>query len=465
MSDQPIRPEPAGREGTAPPEADRSTLRRAVGASAIGNAVEWFDYGVFAYGAVIISQVLFPEEATGALIFTLLAFAVSFIMRPIGGMVWGPLGDKIGRKKVLAATIMLMAAATFCIGLIPSYAAIGIAAPVLLYLLRMVQSFSTGGEYGGAATFMAEYAPDRKRGFYGSFLEFGTLAGFNGGALLMLTLTWNLSQAQMLDWGWRIPFLIAGPLGLIGLYLRSKMEDTPVFRELEAGTETTDERVLDKFKDLFTTYLPIMLRLGALVIALNVINYTLLSYMPTYLQTTIDLSDSHALIIPIVGQFAMMAVLPFVGALSDRVGRKPLWIGSLVAFIILAVPLYHFMAQGFTQAMIAFTILGLLYTPQLATISATFPAMFPTHVRYAGLAMGYNISTSLFGGTAPLVNESLIDSTGNTMWPAYYMVGACVVGLIGAVTMIETKGVSVRGTEVPGTGPIPVLAGEAREQR
>lgn len=460
MSDRPSHAERARHEPDAPPEADRSTLRRAIGASAIGNAVEWFDYGVFAYGAVIISQVLFPEEATGALIFTLLAFAVSFIMRPIGGMVWGPLGDKIGRKKVLAATIMLMAAATFCIGLIPSYAAIGIAAPVLLYLLRMVQGFSTGGEYGGAATFMAEYAPDRKRGFYGSFLEFGTLAGFNGGALLMLTLTWNLSTAQMLDWGWRIPFLIAGPLGLIGLYLRSKMEDTPVFRELEAGTDTTDERVLDKFKDLFTTYLPIMLRLGALVIALNVINYTLLSYMPTYLQTTIDLTDSHALIIPIVGQFAMMAVLPFVGALSDRVGRKPMWIGSLVAFIVLAVPLYHFMAQGFTQAMIAFTILGLLYTPQLATISATFPAMFPAHVRYAGLAMGYNIATSLFGGTAPLVNESLIDATGNTLIPAWYMVGACVVGLVGAVTMIETKGVSVRGTDIPGTGPIPVAAGQ-----
>ena len=446
-----------------PPEADKATLHRAIGASAIGNAVEWFDYGVFAYGAVIISRVLFPEEAAGAIGFTLLAFAVSFVMRPVGGMVWGPLGDKVGRKKVLALTIMLMAAATFCIGLIPSYAAIGIAAPILLYLLRMVQGFSTGGEYGGAATFMAEYAPDKKRGYYGSFLEFGTLAGFNLGALLMLLLTWNLSETQMHDWGWRIPFLVAGPLGLIGMYLRSKMEDTPVFRELAEQTETTDERVMDKFKDLFTTYLPIMLRLSALVIALNVINYTLLSYMPTYLQTTIDLSDSHALIIPIVGQFAMMAVLPFVGALSDRVGRKPLWIASLVAFVILAVPLYHFMAQGFTQAMIAFSILGLLYTPQLATISATFPAMFPTHVRYAGLAMGYNIATSLFGGTAPLVNDRLIAATGDTMWPAYYMVGACVVGLIGAVTMIETKGVSVRGTDVPGTGPLPIISGESAD--
>ena len=147
---------------------------------------------------------------------------------------------------------------------------------------------------------------------------------------------------------------------------------------------------------------------------------------------------------------------------GSPVQTNGLAIASLVAFIVLAVPLYHFMAQGFTQAMIAFTILGLLYTPQLATISATFPAMFPAHVRYAGLAMGYNIATSLFGGTAPLVNESLIDATGNTLIPAWYMVGACVVGLVGAVTMIETKGVSVRGTDIPGTGPIPVVAGQER---
>lgn len=448
-----------------PPDADKATLHRAIGASAIGNAVEWFDYGVFAYGTVYISKALFPEHATNAMIFTLLAFAVSFIMRPIGGLVWGPMGDRIGRKKVLAMTIILMAAATFCIGLVPSYASIGIAAPILLYLLRMVQGFSTGGEYGGAATFMAEYSPDSKRGFYGSFLEFGTLAGFNLGALIMLGATNVLDDASMQSWGWRIPFFIAGPLGLIGMYLRSRMEDTPVFRELEAQQEeAVEERAGAKIKDLFTTYLPVMLRLMALVVALNVVNYTLLSYMPTYLQTTISLSESGALIVPIVGQFAMMAVLPFVGALSDRVGRKPMWLASLVALLVLVVPLYHLMAQGFTQAMIAFAILGLLYTPQLATISATFPAMFPTHVRYAGLALGYNIATSAFGGTAGLVNESLITSTGNAMWPAYYMAGACVIGLLGAVTMIETKGVTLRGTEIPGTGPLPVISGDAAER-
>lgn len=431
-------------------DVDPAVLKRAIGASAMGNAVEWFDYGIYAYGATVIARVLFPDD-TEAVIWTLLAFAVSFVMRPLGGIFWGPLGDKIGRKKVLAMTIILMAGATFCVGLLPSYSSVGILAPILLYALRMIQGFSTGGEYGGAATFMAEYAPDNRRGFFGSFLEFGTLAGFNLGALLMVGLTTFLSDDQLISWGWRVPFLIAGPLGLVGMYLRSKMEDTPVFREIEKQQEAVDEKVTDKFKDLLTTYLPVMLRLSGLVIALNVVNYTLLSYMPTYLEGAIGLSKTGSLWVPIIGQFAMMAILPFVGGLSDKVGRKPMWLASLIALIVLTIPMYHFMSQGFPQAIIAFAVLGLLYTPQLATISATFPAMFPTHVRYAGLALGYNVATSLFGGTAPAANEALISATGDNMWPAYYMVGACVVGLVAAFTMIETKGESLRGTELPGT--------------
>lgn len=356
---------------------------------------------------------------------------------------------KIGRKKVLATTILLMAAATFCIGLLPSYSMIGIWAPVLLYTLRVVQGFSTGGEYGGAATFMAEYAPDERRGFFGSFLEVGTLAGFNGGALLMLLMIGITNEQQMLEWGWRVPFLVAGPLGIVGLYLRSKMEDTPVFTEMAEAENTASGR--ETLAELFRSFMGPLLKLGGLVIAVNVINYTLLSYTPTYLTQVIDLSDEHALLVPIVGQFVMMVLLPFAGALSDRVGRKPLWAASLVGTAVLAVPLYMLMGSGFTGAMIAFTVLGLLYIPQLATISATFPAMFPTHVRYAGLALGYNVSTSLFGGTAGLLNQWLIEKTGNTMWPAYYMVAACIVGLIALRFTIETKGVSLRGTHVPGT--------------
>jgi MFS family permease len=431
-------------------EPPPGVLKRAIAASAIGNAVEWFDYGIYAYGTVYIAGALFPEDSTNALVFTLLGFAISFLIRPLGGMFWGPLGDRIGRKRVLALTIMLMAGATFCVGLIPSFSTIGIWAPVLLYALRMVQGFSTGGEYGGAATFMAEYAPDRRRGFYGSFLEVGTLAGFNGGALLMLGLITFLGEDTMQSWGWRLPFLIAAPLGLIGIYLRNKMEDTPVFRELEHRHEVEDS-MGGTFKDLLKGYHRPILKLFGLVIALNVVNYTLLAYTPTYLKSTIGLSETEYLVVPIIGQLAMMVVLPYVGALSDRVGRKPMWAFSLIGTVVLALPMYALMGQGFGAAIFAFAILGLVYTPQLATISATFPAMFPTHVRFAGVAIGYNVATSLFGGTALPINEWLIERTGNESIPAWYMIAACAIGLVALYTMVETKGCSLRGTELPGT--------------
>ncbi len=305
---------------------------------------------------------------------------------------------------------------------------------------------STGGEYGGAATFMAEYAPDRRRGFYGSFLEFGTLAGFSGGALLMLALVGVTTSEQMHTWGWRIPFLIAGPLGLIGLYLRSKMEDTPVFRELQAN-DLRSSSALQTLRQLFSHHLGTLVKLSGLVIALNVVNYTLLSYTPTYLQQVINFSDTHALVVPIIGQLVMMILLPFVGMLSDRTGRKPLWLASLLGLTVLALPMYMLMGTGFVGAIVAFAVLGLLYIPQLATISA----MFPSHVRYAGLALGYNVATSLFGGTAGLVNQALIERTGNPLWPAYYMMGACVVGLVALYFVIETNGCSLRGTHTPGT--------------
>lgn len=300
-------------------------MRRIIAASAIGNATEWFDYGVYAYAAVFIGRAFFPSEnPTASTLSSLLVFAVSFVIRPIGGLVWGPLGDRIGRQRVLATTILLMAGATFCVGLLPGYATLGILAPILLILLRMIQGFSTGGEYGGAATFMAEYAPDRKRGLCGSFLEFGTLAGFTLGALLVLLTETVIGPDAMAAWGWRLPFLVAAPLGLVGFYLRTKLEDTPCFRELERTGETEHE-VSTEFRDLLVRYWRPLLQLGGLVVALNVANYTLLAYMPSYLQTEIGLSSNAALTLIIIGQVIMMVLLPFSGALSDRVGRKPMW--------------------------------------------------------------------------------------------------------------------------------------------
>ncbi|ABK71101.1 MFS transporter [Mycolicibacterium smegmatis] len=446
-----------GSEHTSPPavgDQPPAVVRKAVAASAIGNATEWFDYGIYAYGVTYISAAIFPGDAGTATLLALMTFAVSFLVRPLGGFVWGPLGDRLGRKRVLAITILMMAGATLCVGLVPTYASIGIWAPITLVVLRMIQGFSTGGEYGGAATFMAEYAPTRKRGFLGSFLEFGTLAGFSLGALLMLGCSLVLGENDMQAWGWRLPFLVAAPLGLVGIYLRTRLEDTPVFREL-AEKGGTEEQATKAFRDLIVEYWRPILRLAGLVVALNVVNYTLLSYMPTYLENEIGLSTDSSLVVPIIGMLTMMVFLPFAGRLSDRVGRKPLWWFSLAGLFVAGLPMFMLMGTGMAGAVIGFAVLGLLYVPQLATISATFPAMFPTHVRYAGFAIAYNVSTSLFGGTAPAVNEWLIGRTGDGLIPAYYMMAACVVGAIALISVPETSRCPINGTHIPGTAEAP----------
>lgn len=448
---------PTGPAASARPvriQPDARTIRRAVAASAIGNATEWFDYGVYGYSVTYITHNFFPGQA-GTLL-TLSTFAFSFLIRPLGGLFWGPIGDRLGRKRILALTIILMSAATALIGVLPTASQVGLLAPVLLIVLRAIQGFSTGGEYGGAATFMAEYAPDHKRGFLGSFLEFGTLAGFALGSLLGLLGEVTVGTQAMNDWGWRVLFLCAVPLGAIGLYLRTRLAETPVFEELELEGKA-EEKATSSLKDLVAKYWPSMLTLTGLVIALNIVDYTLLTYMPTYLEGEAGLPNQTVLTIMFVAQFVMMLVIPFAGALSDRVGRKPMWYASLIGLFVLSAPMFMLMAHGFWAALIGFAVLGLLFIPQLATISATFPAMFPAHVRYAGFAITYNISTSIFGGTAPLLNQAGIDTTHNPIFPAFYMMLACVIGVISVRFMRETVGASLRGRELPETKPQTVV--------
>ncbi|MFD4956105.1 MULTISPECIES: glycine betaine/L-proline transporter ProP [unclassified Streptomyces] len=427
---------------------DEAAVQRAVKAASLGNAMEWFDFGIYSYLAVTIGHVFFPSgNGTVQLLSSFATFAVSFLVRPLGGMVFGPMGDRIGRKKVLALTMIMMAIGTFAIGLIPSYASIGFWAPFLLILFRLVQGFSTGGEYGGASTFIAEYAPDRRRGFFGSFLELGTLAGYIGAAGLVTLLTALLGNAGMDSWGWRVPFLVAGPIGLIGLYLRLRLDETPAFRKLEddsvhrasEAASTVEATARGDLTKIFRNHWPTLVLCVCLVGAYNITDYMLLSYMPTYLSDRMGYSETHGLLILIATMVVLMLLINQVGKLSDRLGRKPVLMTGMLGFLLLSVPAFLLVEQGSLAAVSAgMLMLGLSLVCLLGTMSAALPALFPTQVRYGSLSIGYNLSASLFGGTTPLVITALISVTGSDLMPAYYSMAAALVGVISVACMKET---------------------------
>lgn len=433
---------------------DPALVKRAVKAAALGNAMEWFDFGVYSYIAVTLGKVFFPSgNPTAQLLSTFGAFAAAFLVRPLGGMVFGPLGDRIGRQKVLAVTMIMMAAGTFAIGLIPSYASIGVGAPILLLAARLVQGFSTGGEYAGASTFIAEYAPDKKRGFFGSWLEFGTLAGYIGGAGLVTLMTALLSTEDLLSWGWRIPFLIAGPMGIIGLYLRMRLEETPAFTAELDKAEADRPKV--PLREMITGQWRALLLCVGLVLVFNVTDYMLLSYMPSYLTSELKYDETHGLLVVLGVMALMMIVQPFAGALTDRIGRRPVIAAGCVGFLALSVPALLLIRQGSLAAIaLGMGALGLLLVCFTAAMPAALPALFPTRVRYGSLSIGFNISVSLFGGTTPLVVTALIGATGNMMMPAYYMMAAAVIGGVAVWFMSESAGRPLPGS-APAVEPAP----------
>ncbi|MFG2221967.1 glycine betaine/L-proline transporter ProP [Streptomyces sp. NPDC048644] len=455
----------AGESSSDVTVVEPAMVKRAVSAAALGNAMEWFDFGVYSYIAVTLGKVFFPSgDSTAQLLSTFGAFAAAFLVRPIGGMVFGPLGDRIGRQKVLAITMIMMAAGTFCIGLIPSYASIGVGAPILLLVARLVQGFSTGGEYGGASTFIAEYAPDKKRGFLGSWLEFGTLAGYVGGAGLVTLMTALLSSDDLLSWGWRIPFLIAGPMGIIGLYLRMRLEETPAFAQLEKEARTKEKERRDAEKRIgiremiFGQWRSMLLCVG-LVLVFNVTDYMLLSYMPSYLTSELKYDETHGLLVVLAVMVVMMCIQPFAGRLSDRFGRRPVIAAGCLGFLVLSVPALLLIRQGSLVAIaLGMAALGLLLVCFTSTMPSTLPALFPTKVRYGSLSIGFNISVSVFGGTTPLVVTALIGATGNRMMPAYYMMAAAVIGGVAVWLMSESA-----RKPLPGSPPAVETEAEAVE--
>jgi MHS family proline/betaine transporter-like MFS transporter len=444
-SDEKI-PTPDGIDIKTMSAGDRRTLRRAISGSALGNAVEWFDYGVYSYVSVYIANAFFPGQWGVALTFAFLA--LSFVFRPLGGFVLGPLGDKVGRQHIMVLTIIMMTIPTTLIGILPTYSTLGAFAPVLLLLCRMVQGFSTGGEYGGAAVYMAESAPDKRRGFCGSFLELGTLTGTASAALVCTVLLVIVGSDGMDSGWWRLPFLLTLPLGGIALWLRVKLDEPEAFSAATSRQQTTKK----PFRELFRGYSKQIAMLMAFVVLLNIGQYMVLTYMPTYLSSTLGHSEVESNFTLVILLATMMIVITPLGRLTDSIGRKPVLYTSAIGFIVLSVPAFLLIqAEGIGQQVLGLGIIALLQVMLQSCVSATLPAIFPTQVRFSGFAIGYNISTAIFGGTTAAVNTFVIQKTGFELFPAVYLVAAGIIGLIGIHFFNETAGRPIDGTTPPGS--------------
>ncbi|MFP5023294.1 MFS transporter [Pseudonocardia phyllosphaerae] len=449
MSDAPRRPR---RRGPVAIEEER-TVRRAATAAAVGNVAEWYDFGLFSYlAATAMSRVLYPEAGRWSLVLTLGTFAAAFLVRPLGGFVLGPLGDRIGRTRVLAFTVLLMTVATVALGLVPSYESIGIAAPLLVLLIRMLQGFSAGGEYTGALTLVAEYAPDRRRGFFCSRLEFGTITGYTLGAGVCGVLVAALPPQDLVSWGWRIPFVLALPLGVAGIYLRMRLEDTPAFRQLmERSPALATMPYRRAMQILLTRYRGPALVAGGLVVAWNVVNYVLTTYMPTYLTGTLPrfgvpgTSPAGAGAALVGVMLCMLCAIGGIGRLSDRIGRKPVLLTAGLATVVVALPAVWLLRTGVVGQVVGLLLLGAVLVCFAAVLPATLPAQFPTMVRYGGLGVVFNVFVAAFAGTAPTVIEAAVTATGDLDWPAYYLLAAGVVGTVSAFFLRESAGRPLAG--------------------
>lgn len=405
--------------------------RQAVTAAVVGNLLEWYDFAVYGYLATVLAKKFFPagDELT-ALLSTFAAFGVGFVVRPLGGIVIGRLGDVKGRKAALMLTIMLMAAGTVLIGLIPTYQSIGVLAPVLLVIARLMQGFSAGGEWGGSTAFIVEWAPENRRGFYGSFQQASVAGGLLLGSGIAALFSTILTPDQMEGWGWRIPFLLGGVLAPVGIYMRRNIEETPAFRKVKEKSPVAN--VSSPFALAGKAF--------GFTILWTVSYYIVLSYMPTFTQKFAGLSRTESLWSNTVGLLVLVAAIPFAGHLSDRIGRKPLLLASCLAFTVLSYPLFNVMASGATLA----TVMGIqvIFALMIAAFSGPGPAaiaeIFPTGVRSTWMSTGYSLAVAIFGGFSPFIATWLIRETGSPLSPTYYIIGAAIASTLVIWSLRET---------------------------
>jgi len=413
--------------------------RRAIVAGSVGNFIEWYEFGIYGFLATILAAQFFSDgQQTGieSLIATYASFAIAFFFRPVGAALFGRIGDRIGRKPTLILVLVMMSGATALIGILPTYASIGIAAPILLTIVRILQGLSAGGEFGGAVSVMTEFAPAGKRGFYGSWQSFTVALGLLGGAGTVALLASLLSEADLAAWGWRIAFLLAIPLGAVALFLRLKLEETPEFQKVATADSTKVAEPVVR-AGAAETAKAILLGIGRLM-GWSAAGYTFLVVMPSYLQSSLNASFQEALISTVLANAGFAATILPAGWLSDKIGRRWVMLTGTGLIVILALPLLNVLqnpdlgvgVHGLA-VFVAGAVVGLIAGPGPAMLAE----MFPTSVRYTGLGLSYSISNAVFSGSAGLIITSLIASTGNVDVPAYYVMATCLVSAIAIGTL------------------------------
>lgn len=425
---------------TAPAPAPAEQRRIAI-ACVIGNFLEYFEFALYGFFAVSIGATFFPEGDTSTqLLQSLAVFGVAFVLRPLGGVVFGLVGDRWGRRASLSISIALMSAATTVIGLLPGYATLGVLAPVLLVLVRCVQGLAVGGEWGASSAFLIETAGPGLRGQRGSYVSMGAAFGFAGGSVLALVFGLLLTTDQLDSWGWRLPFLIAAPLGLLGLYIRRRLEDTPVFREIEASAA---RRPRARLRDAVDPRLwrPLLVTFAFSWIC-GVGLFYLTSYVVTFLSTTAGMERTESALLVAIGIVVYGLLCPVAGRLSDRFGRRRTLLVGCTAHVVLAVPLFLLLSTGdAVLVMLALLVYGVVQAPINTNTSLLMIELFPASTRLTAGSLGFNLGVGPPSGFGPLVAAALVAGTGLSFSPGFFLAGVALFSLVVLVLLLpETAG-------------------------
>jgi len=402
-------------------------MNRVIVSCMIGNALEWYEFTLYGYFATIIGRLFFPsDDPIASLIAAFAVFAAGFIMRPLGAIIFGHIGDKVGRKKALVISIYLMAIPTTLIGIMPTYEQIGWIASFMLMTIRLLQGISMGGEFTGSMIFIIEHSPKKGRGYAGSFASLSLAIGIILGSATATTISHIFTEEQIYAWAWRIPFLLSIFGAIIGGVMRSTLKDPEIFRKEKSEHHLPKMPVIELFKNHYKTLTHAIGIELILAIAFYIINIFYISYMKEFT----NISDNNALLIAMFGTILYAITIPLAGALSDKVGRKAVMMPAMIGFLICAYPLLtlmHASTEGAIMGQLAGAILlGILFGP----LPAMLVEMFPLKVRYSGLSMAHSLSMSIFGGTAPLLMTYTLNVSGDVMMPAYYLMFAALVSCI-----------------------------------